>query len=424
MILAAEGNDYGSLNGLVQAATTIVSVAVTIGALWWIRPKLADVNEQLVKAGEVVLTAVGIVLLWTQLSEPSSEPSLLKVVRFLIAVFIVSLISVVVLGIISALKRDVGTNSETSEVGGFWLTNTGRHALATQGSNQEAYAACAFQPEVMWPLSSHLLAQGLFLIFDLAVAVAGSVLIAGAAMLLMMHQMPRILEFSVEPTTVETNGTVTVHWRVSSNADTVQIDPFGDGNMGNPGSRPVTVGKETTFKLIAKNKFGTRSVEQGVTVHPATAPTIASKPLPKQGKNKAQRQVHQPITAPNIVIEARTCALIENVVIRGSGWLETERDKDSTSESRADCSVSFPASGRYEMFVTYASAENRSVRVTLNKKIIEENALAAPTGGSAEPNEIEQSLGVVQVNGGSNIVEFFSERPFPHIQRIRFRPSS
>lgn len=87
-------------------------------------------------------------------------------------------------------------------------------------------------------------------------------------------------------------------------------------------------------------------------------------------------------------MEARTCALVQNVVIRGAGWLETENEKDPDAVSCAECSVTFPREGKYEVFITYAAAESWPV------------------------------------NAGANTVEFYREHPIPHIQRIRFRPSS
>lgn len=416
MIFVGEAKDYGSLNVLVQAATALVSVAGTIGALWWIRPKFADIPDALVKAGEVVLTVVALSLLWTQLSEPSSAPLLIRILIWLASAFLIALVCMVVLGMICALKKPTGPNSTDTEVGGFWLTQIGRSAVTTHGSKQQAYAACAYDPTQLWPLPSRALAQGLFFLSDLAVAVAGSGAIIPAVMLFLIFQVPRVIEFSVEPSAVVANGTVAVHWKVSDNADSVQLSTPESQDVAKSGSTTESVSKETTFKLTAKNKYGSRSVEQGVAIS-AITPSPVPKPPSKSSKPKPQPTL--PIT-----VEARTCDLIRNVVIRGSGWLETEADKDSVSESRAECAVSFPTAGKYEMFVTYASDEARPVRITLNRKILQENALAAPTGGWTEPNELEQSLGVVQVNGGRNIVEFFSTHPLPHIQRFRFRPSS
>ncbi|MGD0890392.1 MAG: hypothetical protein ABR923_02575 [Terracidiphilus sp.] len=418
MILAAGTSEYGSLNGLVEAASALVSVVLTLVGLWWKRPMLADVPDALVKAGEVVLTAVGIALLWTQFSEFSAGRTLIQIVIRLAAGFAVSLLIVVALGIVCGLKRNVGTGSETTEVGGFWLTEIGRKAVETQGSKQDGYAACLYDPSQMWPLPSRLLAQGVFLVFDWAVAFTGSMGIAGAAILLMMYEVPRIVEFSVAPTSVEVNGAAMVHWGVSDNASKVELDPFGQ--VATSGDRPLTITKDETFRLTATNAFGTRSIEQGVMVHPPAEP----KPAPKPDKNKGKKSAVPPVISPDIVVEGRTCGLIEHVVIRGSGWLETDDESNSGSESRADCAAAFPAAGQYEMFVTYAAQDSRPVRVTLNQKILQENALAAVTGGWAESNELELSLGVVQVNAGANILEFFSRQPFPHIQRIRFRRSS
>jgi hypothetical protein len=76
----------------------------------------------------------------------------------------------------------------------------------------------------------------------------------------------------------------------------------------------------------------------------------------------------------SIYKEARDCDLIRGVVIRGDGWLQADGDQEGVAI--ASCNID-----SYEMFTQYASEGSRPVRVTLNKTIPQENALAATTGG-------------------------------------------
>lgn len=418
MMLAAEGSDYGSLNGLVQAASAIVSAAIAIGVLWWARPKLADVPEALVKAGEVVLTAIGMILVWTQFSEPSSSPELIRWILILGGGFVFALIILVVISIGCALIRQKGTPDGEREIGGFWLSTEGRDAAAKFGGRQDGYRSLTYQADQMWPLASRVFAQGLFLILDWAVAVCGSVALAGVAMLLLIYQLPRIYEFSISPLSVETNGTATIHWKVSDNASKVELDPFGQ--VAKQGERPETIVQNIEFKLTATNTYGSRSIEQGVAVHPPPP----KEPPPPPPSKKTKRQPPPAAKPADLIIEARTCSLIQNVVIRGAGWLETENETNPNAVSRAACSMTFPVAARYEVFITYAAAESWPVRVAFNRKIIDDSALGAPTGGWNEPNQKEQRMGVWSIDAGANTVEFYREHPIPHIQRIRFRPIS
>jgi hypothetical protein len=419
MMLAAEGSEYGALNGVVQTASAVVSAAIAIGALWWARPKLADVPEALVKSGEVVLTAIGIVLIWTRLSEPSSSPELTRWLVVLAIALSVALVVLVVLSIGCSLIRERHTPDAERVVGGFWLSTAGRNAVTTFGNRQEAYHSLQYNAGDTWPLPSRILAQGLFLIFDWVVAVSGSVALAGAAILVLIYQVPRIYEFSISPLSVETNGTATIHWKVSDNASKVQLDPFGQ--VATQGERPEQIVKNSEFKLTATNTFGSRSIEQGVAVHPPLPPEA---PPPEPRKKTKRPPAPAGAKPPDLIIEARTCSLIKNVVIRGAGWLESENENDPNAISRATCSKTFPTAAKYEVFITYAAAESWPVRVAFNQKIIDDSALAAPTGGWNEPNQKDQSMGVWSVNAGVNTVEFYREHPIPHIERIRFRPIS
>lgn len=179
--------------------------------------------------------------------------------------FAIALVILAGLSIGFGLIREEGTSDEEREVGGFWLSENGRNA-SVNNTRQRAYHDLLYNPDDMWPRLSRVLAQGLFLIFDWVVAVCGSVALAGGAMLLLIYQVPRIYEFSISPLLVEINGTATIHWKVSDNASKVQLDPFGQ--VAAQGERPEQIVKNAQFKLTATNTFGSRSIEQGVTVYP------------------------------------------------------------------------------------------------------------------------------------------------------------
>jgi len=413
MMLIANAPDYGSLNALVHAASALVSTTIAIGALWWLRPTLSDIPEGIIKAGEVVFSGIGIALVWTQLSDLSASPAIIKWIEILAVGLLISLIALVIMTVGRIVLRYRDTPDEARVLGGLWLTSEARKVRDKFGGVQEAYEAFLYNHADLWSVPSRVVACILFLIFDLMAVVCGSVALTATAMLIMIYQVPKIYEFSVSPTAVEAKGTTTIRWRVSENATQVRLDPFDQ--VARQGARIETIAKDTDFRLTATNFWGNRNVEQSVTVHPS----IPSSP-PRPHKAATDR----PPRFIDIIVEARTCSLIKNVVIRGEGWLETENEKDSEAESRAKCAVRVQREAKYEIFVTYAANESRPVRMTLNEQIIDENALAASTGGWNEPNQKEQSIGVWPVPSGENTLEFYAIHPIPHIQRIRFRLSS
>jgi hypothetical protein len=412
MTLLANGTDYGSLNALVHATSELVSATIAIIALWWLRPSLTDIPEGLIKAGEVVFTTVGIGLVWTQLSELWSSPALIKCIEILSIGLLISIVGLTTLSIGWTLLRNRDTQTEARVLGGLWLRPDARKVKDKFGGVQGVYEAFLYNAADTWSTTSRLAAHLLFLVFDLGVVVCGSVALASVAVLLLIYEVPKVHEFSVSPVSVEGNGTATIRWKVS-HASHVKLEPFGE--VASEGARIETITKNTDFRLTATNSFGNRNIEQGVAVQ-----ALVSSPSVPQRRPATRPQSR----TTDIVIEARTCLLKRNVVIRGAGWLETENEKDLDAESLADCSVEVPRGGKYEIFVTYAANESWPVRVTLNQLIIDENALAAPTGGWDEPNQQERSLGVWAVSSGQNTLEFYRSHPIPHIQRIRFRLSS
>lgn len=213
---------------------------------------------------------------------------------------------------------------------------------------------------------------------------------------------PRIEEFSIVPARVNASEVATVRWRVV-NADEVHLK---DDAVAPLGSLPIRPQSDAVYMLTAKNSFATRRILQSVVVNPSAPKGPPSKP----GSS----------VLPNaITLNARDCGLIENVVIRGEGWLQSE----GPGLAEARCIVTVPRAARYEIFVDYASSDSRPVRIALNSTIIAENGLAATTGGAGELNRLDQSLGVYTLRSGANVLQFRTKHPFPYIRRIRFQPT-
>jgi hypothetical protein len=183
------------------------------------------------------------------------------------------------------------------------------------------------------------------------------------------------------------------------------------GTVPDSGDQSIMPLQDSVYRLTATNAFGSKAVLLGINVSEIT-PTKNQRPVKPLRGSKAE-----PF---GLAVEARNCDLVKNTVIRGAGWLQTESDADQSST--AQCDVHIPAAGNYELFIKYASDEMRPVRVTLNNYIIQEKALAATTGGWSDPNAIDQTLGVVKLNVGKNILQIYSEHALPHIQQVRFKP--
>ena len=207
-----------------------------------------------------------------------------------------------------------------------------------------------------------------------------------------------------------------MRWRVA-NAYKTTLDPLGD--VVSQGQRTEQPARNTVYTLTAQNSYGKRGVQLGVYVKSTPSPP---KVEPPNTVSKGKQKSSAPLPPPDrsIYKEARDCDLIRGVVIRGDGWLQSDRDQEGIAI--ASCNIDFPKAGKYEMFARYASEGSRPVRVTLNNTILQENALAANTGGWADPNWVDLTMGMVNVQQGINTVKFFTEHYFPHIRRLRFVP--
>ncbi|HYO81984.1 MAG TPA: OmpA family protein [Bryobacteraceae bacterium] len=91
-------------------------------------------------------------------------------------------------------------------------------------------------------------------------------------------QVPRIISFSGNPTTITEGQSSTLTWNVE-NADTVEIS--GLGTVTNTGTRQVTPTTTTTYTLTARNRFGQVTGTAALTVNarpvdPTPAPTLTA----------------------------------------------------------------------------------------------------------------------------------------------------
>jgi len=90
---------------------------------------------------------------------------------------------------------------------------------------------------------------------------------------------PRIIAFTANPSTITAGQSSTLTWNVE-NADTVEIEGIGTVNAS--GTRSVSPTATTTYRLTARNRFGSVTADAPVTVNPAGpgpgggAPTIAA----------------------------------------------------------------------------------------------------------------------------------------------------
>lgn len=87
---------------------------------------------------------------------------------------------------------------------------------------------------------------------------------------------PAVLEFSVEPTTVERGQSAVLKWSVS-NANAIQIDN-GIGEVQSSGNRRVIPSESTTYRLTAAGPNGTVSATTTVNVTGPSAPSTPVSP--------------------------------------------------------------------------------------------------------------------------------------------------
>lgn len=418
------GTDYGdltllmkSVGWLASAATAIMLTAFGIKTVW--SPVEEEIPGGASKVASV-LTMGLLALLWFQAATDVTQGQWLKPGLYAALGAMVGGFAITYFGLSTLIYEHVISATITRKiVGGFWLTSNARRDLKEADTTvQVVFRGNAYDQDRVWPRFSRGLAKLVFLFTYLLFIAGGSGALTMGGLLVLTARQPVIHEFSVNPLEVEAGHPIALRWQVA-NADKTTLDPLGE--VVSQGQRTEQPDRNTVYTLTAQNAYGKRGVQLGVYVKAAT-PAKVEPPAPKaagRGKQKAAVVAAPPVDR-SIYKEARDCDLLRGVVIRGDGWLQSDHDQEGTTI--ASCSVAFPKAGRYEMFVRYASEGARPVRVTLNKVILQENALAASTGGWADPNWVELTLGVVNVRQGMNAVEFFTEHYFPHIRQLRFVP--
>ncbi|MCY1060019.1 hypothetical protein [Nannocystis sp. SCPEA4] len=85
-------------------------------------------------------------------------------------------------------------------------------------------------------------------------------------------------------------------------------------------------------------------------------------------------------------------------------------------------SPQFPAGQKadYRLEIEYAAANSRPVKVEFNGKLVNDNALAAATGGWYPAHQKWGNVGVVEVRSGMNHIRISRNNVFPHVRRLRF----
>lgn len=414
------GTDYGDLAPLVKAVGWLVSSAWAVIVGWRGRSKKwAPVDEE-IKGGVSrvggLLTAGCLALLWFLAATDVSQGRwLLRVAILSAAVTVAAFLAnnFALTGLIYNSREADGTPKRI--VGGLWLTANARAAKKQNDDTVEGVLeGNRWTKDRVWPRPSQAAAKTLFLLMYLLFTVAGSGFLAGGGLLLLAARMPYIAEFSISPLDVAPKQPAEMRWRVT-NANKIAIDPLGA--VVAVGQRAVTPETNTVYTLTAENSYGSRGVQLGVFVTPPTPKPEDHKPPVKPGGRGAPAAAP---TSAGVEFQARDCALIKGVVIRGDGWLQSETDEEGLTI--ASCDVRLPHAGKYEMFIHYASVDSRPVRVTLNNTILQEGALAASTGGWSDPNWVDYTMGVITAKQGVNTVGFRTEHQFPHIQKLRFVP--
>lgn len=417
--MISTNTDYGDLAPLIKAAGWLVSSAAALMLSWLGRfKKWIAVKDELPQIATVcrLLTIALLALFWFLSATDLTQG------HWLVRVIIGSVTLAVLLFLINNFaltnfiyKSRAPDGKDIQILGGLWLKEDARLNLA-KDTIEGILAGNAYVKDRVWSRPSQGLAKTLVYMTFIAFTGSGSAVVAAGALLLLAARQPDIAEFSVAPLTVTQGQSAQMHWRVA-NASKVEITPLGQ--VAAQGDQFVSPEKSIVYTLTAVNTYGSRGSQTSILV----APPPPATPPPAQPKITKKTQPAPANLAPSastaLTIAARDCDLIRGVVIRGAGWLQSEADSDTLGI--ASCKLEIPRAGRYALSIRYASADERPVRITLNNTVLQESALAASTGGWADPNFLDLPMGDVTISAGQNIVEFRSEHPFPHIQSISFK---
>jgi hypothetical protein len=416
MTLLSEKADYGDFYPLVKATGWLMSTAGAMILAWrggskkWL-PVEKDIPGGHPARVASLLSAISLAILWYEANRAVQSDWLLRIAiasaSATLAFYLINSFGVTTLIYEYEYAEDDRALSRRQVIGGLWLTEQARKSKQANGETTETiFKGMAYRPERVWPRASRALAQQCFVFSFIIFTLSGSVALACGGLIVLAARQPRIVEFTVSPLEIKAGDRAMMRWKVTNSSKT-ELEP--GGLLAEEGAQGITPIQDSVYKLTASNVFGTRAVQLAVNV-------LAVAPKKNSRSSKAGQVAERELGS---VVEARSCDLIKNVVIRGEGWLQTENDLDQ--DSTAECGIHTPSAGKYELFIKYAADESRPVRISLNRYIVQEKALAATTGGWSDPNSMDQTLGVVQLPAGNSVIQIHSEHGFPHIQQIRLR---
>lgn len=130
-------------------------------------------------------------------------------------------------------------------------------------------ARCIDNGYVAAHTQGHLLARPL--VSPLTLSMLGIVLLLLGAWAFSRPKPVEILEFSVDPPTIQQGGTAVLRWHVA-NASEISITPDIGLTHESAGSRQVLPSQTTTYRLVAQGRGGVVEREVVLTVQPAPEP--------------------------------------------------------------------------------------------------------------------------------------------------------
>ena len=131
-------------------------------------------------------------------------------------------------------------------------------------------------------------------------------------------------------------------------------------------------------------------------------------------------EINRPDAGQNTqIIEAEKFSRINGVEIdrtnygKGIGVLFNVSGKDLI-----EWTIEVPVAGNYQVDFRYASGESRGCRLSLNGKVVRENAVDKATGGFFAENQAWDIQGVFPFKAGKNLLKIENENVIPHFDKL------
>ncbi|HEX7773002.1 MAG TPA: hypothetical protein VF435_11320 [Pyrinomonadaceae bacterium] len=182
--------DYGPFTSLVATAGTIIAAAGALimgfrrGAKW--EPEELDVDRGARRVASL-LTAVGLVVLWSQFQSQDHLPTLIKAA---ILCGVLTLVFLVVYGYIiqvyTYVKEVVVAPDQVRNVKiiGGRLTANAKETIEEKGLTlQDYFKGTAYKPDVVWTRESRGVVKQLFVLCYIGLTVAGAVTLTALALI-------------------------------------------------------------------------------------------------------------------------------------------------------------------------------------------------------------------------------------------------